>query len=219
MTRRRILASLVSLVAALLPASAARAEVHVDFLFGGGHGHGHGHHHHHHHGWHGGFYWPRPVYYYAPPPVYVPVAQPVPVAVPAVSTYGMAPAAAQPTQAAAAPTPVPSYSTVQSNSLPAYQGRGVSIRNPAETGAAVAFVVDSRREAELTPGESHSLAEKSSYVIEFDRGGNFGTARHVVNEGSYEFIATDRGWDIRRLDTLPTGASNATVRRNTLPTR
>jgi len=213
MTRRRILTSLVSLVAALLPVSAARAEVHVDFLFGGGgHGHGHGHHHHHHHGWYGGFYVPRPVYYYPPPPVYVPVAQPVPVAVPAVSTYG-----------AAAPAPLPMAapvaSTVQNNALPAYQGRGVSIRNPAETGAAVAFVVDSRREAELSPGESHSLAEKSSYVIEFDRGGDFGTARHVMNEGSYEFIATDRGWDIRRLQTGAAGSAGTTVRRNTLPSQ
>jgi hypothetical protein len=170
MNRRPVLASLGSLVAVLLSASAARAEVHVDFLFGG-HGHGHGHHHHHHHGWYGGFYWPRPVYYYPPPPVYVPVAQPVPVAVPAVSTYGAAPAAAQPAQMAATPTPAPALATVQSNTLPAYQGRGISLRNPAETNTPVTFVVDSRREAELSPGESHSLAEKSNYVIEFDRGG------------------------------------------------
>jgi hypothetical protein len=207
-----ILASLALLVAGLLPAASARAEVHVDFLFGG-----HGHHHHHHHGWHGHYYWPRPVYYYPPPPVYVPVAQPVPVAVPAVSTYGAAPVATAAPQTAAAATPAPSLSA-QSNSLPAYNGRGISIRNPAETGTPVTFVVDSRREAELSPGESHSLAEKSSYVVEFDRGGQFGTARHVVNEGSYEFVATEQGWDLRRMDTLPTGAG-ATVRRNTLPAR
>jgi hypothetical protein len=214
MNRRSVLASMVSFGAVLLSASAARAEVHVDFLFGG-HGHGHGHHHHHHHGWYGGFYWPRPVYYYPPPPVYVPVAQPVPVAVP---TYGMSPAAAS-AQTAATPTPAPALSTVQSNTLPAYQGRGIAIRNPVETNTPVTFVVDSRREAELSPGESHSLSEKSSYVIEFDRGGEFGTARHVVNEGSYEFVATDRGWDLRRMDTLPTGSTSATVRRNTLPAR
>jgi hypothetical protein len=223
MNRRPVLASLLSLVGLLLSASAARAEVHVDFLFGGGHGHGHhGHHHHHHHGWYGGyrgFYWPRPVYYYPPPPVYVPVAQPVPLGVPTVSTYGMGPAVAQPAQTVAAPTPAPTLSTAQSNALPAYQGRGISIRNPVETNTAVTFVVDSRRENELSPGESHSLSEKSSYVIEFDRGGEFGTARHVVNEGSYEFVATDRGWDLRRLDVLPTGPNSTTVRRNTLPTR
>jgi hypothetical protein len=215
MIRRSVLASLLGV---LLSASAARAEVHVDFLFGGGgYGHGHGHHHHHHHGWYGGFYVPRPVYYYPPPPVYVPVAQPVPVAVPAVGTYGTAAPAAAPV--AATPTPAPALSTVQSNSLPAYQGRGISIRNPVGTNTPVTFVVDSRREAELSPGESHSLSEKSSYVVEFDRGGEFGTARHVVNEGSYEFVATDRGWDLRRMDTLPTGAPSSTVRRNTLPAR
>jgi len=217
MNRRLVPVSLVSLVAALIPASAARAEVHVDFLFGG---HGHGHHHHHHHGWHGHFYWPRPVYYYPPPPVYVPVAQPVPVAVPVVGTYGAAaPVAAPAAPTVGTPTPAPSLSSVQPNSLPAYQGRGISIRNPAETGTPVTFVIDGRFEAELSPGESHSLAEKSSYVVEFDRGGEFGTARHVVNEGSYEFVATERGWDLRRLDTLPTGAAGATVRRNTLPAR
>jgi hypothetical protein len=220
MNRRLVLAPLVSLIAVVAGHSTARAEVHVDFLFGGG-GYGH-HHHHHHHGWYGGFYWPRPVYYYPPAPVYVPVAQPVPVAVPAVGAYGAAPAATAAPQTAAATTPAPTLptsSTVQSNSLPAYNGRGISIRNPAETNTPVTFVVDNRRESELSPGESHSLAEKSSYVIEFDRGGEFGTARHVVNEGSYEFVATDRGWDLRRMDTLPTGSSNATVRRNTLPAR
>jgi hypothetical protein len=218
MTRRTILAGLALLVAGLVPVSTAQAQVHVDFLFGGG---GYGY-HHHHHGWYGGygFYYPRPVYYYPPPPVYVPVPQPVPVAVPSVSSLGVtAPTATQPLQTVASPTSAPSLANTQLNSMPTYQGRGISIRNPTETNTAVTFVVDGRREAALSPGESHSLAEKSSYTIEFDRGGEFGTARQVVNEGSYEFVATDRGWDLRRMDATAAGPTGATVRRNTLPAR
>ena len=208
-----------------LPVQQAAAEVHVDFLFGGG---SYGYHHHHHHrpygyGW---WYYPRVDYVYLPPPVtYVPVAPPVAV----VPQYGLS-SYAPPTQGAAAAPTLPTSSTTNfvatstkpaatpANALPEYRGRGVTLRNPASTGTSVAFLIDGRTEMELAPGEVSPLREKGTYLVEFDRGGDFGTARRELAEGAYEFTATAEGWDLRR---VPTSGNNPTaeplVRRNVLP--
>jgi hypothetical protein len=178
-----------------------------------------GHHHHHPH-WHGHYsYWYRPSYYYvAPPPVYVTptVVTPVVPLAPAVSA--VAPVAAPVAAAQPAATPTPAPAIVKSNSLPAYSGSGVTIRNPPASGGDVAFVVDERTQVELAPGESTPLKEKGSYTVTFDRGGNFGTTHRVLGEGSYEFVATDKGWELRR-ETLDGAAlpNLPTVRRNELP--
>ena len=182
-----------------------------------GHGHCHGH-----GGWHvdflfGGAYYPRPWYpsyyyypapapvVYAPQPIYVPLAQTtVPVA---------------PTVTAAPSTPATTPITIRSNTTSAYRGSGVTIRNPVATSTNVAFVVDSRSDVELKPGDEVPLNQKGSYFVEFDRGGDFGTSKQTLTEGSYEFVVTAKGWDLQKTSTddnspVPTPV----VRRNTLPT-
>lgn len=185
----------------------------------GSRGHGHGHHWHHDHyhcgpSW-GFSYWspPPPRYVYvAPPPVvhYIPqpvVQQPVIIqqAPPAVS-YG----------AAATSSP-----TVASNSLPppptrtAATGSPVVIRNGSTKGVPVAFLVDDKNE-ELRDGQARSYSG-SSHVVEFDRGGNLGTARYELTAGLYTFQVGDNGWELLRDSNSTRTADRPAVRKNELP--
>jgi hypothetical protein len=52
-------------------------------------------------------------------------------------------------------------------------------------------------------GYSQKLTGRPSWIVEFDRGGSFGTARYTVTQGAYKFIATDRGWDLVQDDAAP----------------
>jgi len=56
---------------------------------------------------------------------------------------------------------------------------------------------------DMQPGFSQKLTTRPSWVVEFDRGGSFGTARYTLTKGAYKFIATDRGWDLARHDETP----------------
>ena len=50
------------------------------------------------------------------------------------------------------------------------------------------FSMASNFEQTLPPG--------TTWVVEFDRGGDFGVARYTLSEGFYVFASTDRGWDL-----------------------
>lgn len=180
-----------------------------------GHGHCHGH-----GGWHVDFFygggWPAP--YYRPWPYYNYYVAPAPViyAPPTVVTVPALTSVPQATTTATTSTPVASP-IVRNNPSPATRTAGVTIRNPAASGTTIAFVVDSRTEAELAPGETMPMIEKSAYFIEFDRGGDFGTSKRTLTEGTYEFVATDSGWDLRRADDAD-AVPTPVVKRNALPT-
>lgn len=211
------------LFAAFSPTT-ARAQVHVDFLFGGG-GHHHYHHHHHpHYRFWADYYWyaPPPAVRYVPiapaPVVYVPTAPAVaPVAVP--TTAMQAPTLAPTTQAAAQPNlrsnPVPSRTTTTTREASTAVRSTVSIANPTASGGAVSFILDGDREVTLAPGETKTLDDGPSYVVEFDRGEAFGTTRIELTDGNYEFAVTSSGWDLQRRSSV---ALKPSVRRNALPT-
>lgn len=227
MMRTLLPACLVACLAAALPATDARAEVHVDFLFGGG---GHYHHHHHHPHYR---YWPD-YYWYAPPPqvryvpiapapvVYVPTAVATPAAVIAPTTSLQSATAGVPTLAPTAQSPA--TPNLRSNSVPnqpvtreasAAVRETVTISNPAGSGGEVSFIVDGKREITLAPGETKALNDAENYVVEFDRGESYGTTRVTLDDGSYEFSVTASGWDLQRRSSL---ALKPGVRRNVLPT-
>ncbi|HTN75190.1 MAG TPA: hypothetical protein VL096_08085 [Pirellulaceae bacterium] len=206
--------SLLALLALALLASVpdqAQAQS-VAFSFGGG---GHGYHHHHH---------CRPSYYfgYAPPPVYV---YPRVVAPPVTYVYpypaaAVTPAIAPAPVAAAAPAPAWNARTQpRPNTLPVSQRQVTIVRNPAKSGGAVAFVVDEADEVALDEGQSHSLLTNSSYVVEFDRGGNYGTAKKSIGAGVYEFVVTERGWDLVSQGSADRVASKPSIRQNELPAK
>jgi hypothetical protein len=49
---------------------------------------------------------------------------------------------------------------------------------------------------DMSPRYSQKLTSKPSWLLEFDRGGSFGTARYTLTQGTYKFVATERGWDV-----------------------
>ncbi len=49
---------------------------------------------------------------------------------------------------------------------------------------------------EMKPGFEHSLAGGLQWFIEFDRGNDFGIARYGLLTGKYEFVVTERGWEL-----------------------
>jgi hypothetical protein len=96
-----------------------------------------------------------------------------------------------------------------------YAGPGVAIRNPAGPGAQLSYTIDARHAYDIAPGQTQQLTTKGSYVVEFDRGGEFGRARYTISEGLYDFTPTDRGWELYR---QPDDAAAAQrVKSNPLP--
>ena len=78
----------------------------------------------------------------------------------------------------------------------AYEGLGVTIRN--HTDAELNFTIDDRRQMRIAPGETTRLTEKGQFLISFDRGSDFGSARYAIHEGVYAFTPTDGGWELYR---------------------
>ena len=78
----------------------------------------------------------------------------------------------------------------------AYEGPGVTIRNKSD--AELSFTIDDRRQMRIAPGETMRLTEKGQFLISFDRGSDFGSARYAIQEGLYAFTPTDGGWELYR---------------------
>jgi hypothetical protein len=206
MTRSKILLAMLAL--AMIAGGPALAQAQrISLSIGGGYGHGYHGHHHHHSGVTFGYLAPPPrVTYVYPAPVvreqiYV-YPQPAPVYVPA-------------------PAPqTPNWTTraePRTNALPAKAAANtwVVIRNPVDSGGRVAFLIDDETEVALDEGRSRAISG-DRHTIEFDRGGDFGAARKTVGEGQYEFVVTERGWDLvsvaKNSDRVAAG-----VQKNELP--
>jgi hypothetical protein len=95
-----------------------------------------------------------------------------------------------------------------------YSGPGVTIRNPAASAVTLSYVIDSRQAYEIAAGQTEQLTAKGSYLVEFDRGGDFGRARYTITEGLYDFTPTDHGWELYR---QPAAAQAQRVKSNPLP--
>lgn len=174
------------------------------------HFHGHAHYHHGHIDYHGHWHYPSysgygsygyaypytygsysyPSYYY-PSVVTSTVVQPVPAVVPAAG--------------------VTTSTSLKPNVLPPYTGPGVTLRLPAEFPGSVYVQID-KRDVELKPGTEVVLKDKASYLVEFDRGGDFGTSSGAISEGAYKFAVGEKGWYM-----VPDASATGGPRRNTLP--
>ncbi len=82
-----------------------------------------------------------------------------------------------------------------SDSEAAAVSSGVVLRNPESNGTAISYLLGGKQ---FTMESGYSQRLETSYVIEFDRGGDFGTARYTIADGTFEFTLTDRGWDLRK---------------------
>lgn len=206
---------LAILFASSLP-SRAYAQVHVDFGFHGGH-HGHYHHgcyHGGYYGWHGYGWYPRYVY---PAYGYVYAAPPT-----APQTIYVQPSNPASLQSQVDLSAVPKSTTVplaaKGNTLPAQSERRVVIRNAASSEASVFFLISGTTECELAPGEVKVLNETTDVVVEFDRGGKFGTSTQELSKGTYEFTVTDQGWKLLRSARDEPQPAPRVVKKNSLPT-
>ncbi|MCE9566478.1 MAG: hypothetical protein K8U57_31025 [Planctomycetes bacterium] len=165
------------------------------------HFHGHAHYHRGHIHYHGHYHYPNsyayPSYFDGSPAIYgsswytPTITYPAPVVNPAV----IIPASA---------------TSFKSNALPPYSGPGVTLRLPAEYPDPVIVRID-KRDIELKPGTEVTLKEKPVYVVEFDRGGDYGAARHDLTEGLYTMTVGNKGWHVML------APSNGGLPRNTLP--
>jgi len=79
---------------------------------------------------------------------------------------------------------------------PNYAGKfitsGILLTNAG--GAAVNYTVNGRRYT-MQPNYQQAIARRR-IAIAFSRGGSFGSARYGIDEGWYQFTATDRGWEL-----------------------
>lgn len=59
----------------------------------------------------------------------------------------------------------------------------------------------------MRTGQAQRFANDRMWTIEFDRGGDFGTARYSLSPGTFKFKLTDRGWElVRAASSLPAPA-------------
>jgi hypothetical protein len=72
---------------------------------------------------------------------------------------------------------------------------GVLLMNPVENRATVQYVL-ANKNYNLTPSFKQALPAGQPWVVSFDRGARFGTARYTLTKGTYMFGSSKRGWDL-----------------------
>lgn len=93
---------------------------------------------------------------------------------------------------------------------------GVTITNRCNEKLAVVFLMDGK-DADLDDGASQSFPGAAASVVEFDRGGDFGSARMELVLGDYEFVIDDKGWQLVRVGAKSESAESPVAKKNTLP--
>ena len=74
----------------------------------------------------------------------------------------------------------------------------IVLSNPETTNQAIAFLLDGQP-CSLDPGQSEEFSVSQPMLVQFHRGGAYGPASYSLSEeGVYEFIMTERGWDLVR---------------------
>lgn len=91
---------------------------------------------------------------------------------------------------------------------PASGGTGLPIKivNPAANNTTLSYVLGGSLYT-ISPGSSQDLVHDRSWVIEFNRGGNFGQARYTLEAGLYTFTGTDHGWDLYQQPSASSGSA------------
>lgn len=88
---------------------------------------------------------------------------------------------------------------VTGSPLPVIQGEeireGIVIANPKTTRTTINYNINGNHYV-MEPGMVQKLAPTQKWIIEFDRGGDFGDATYTLSEGTYHFTPTDKGWQI-----------------------
>jgi hypothetical protein len=77
----------------------------------------------------------------------------------------------------------------------AYVPESITILNPPETRRTVGYALDSAQYS-LDSAQTQ-VYDGGPRLITFDRGGSYGQAQYTLQPGTYRFVATDRGLDLR----------------------
>jgi hypothetical protein len=86
-------------------------------------------------------------------------------------------------------------SPIIDNPAPAGSGLPIKIVNPAANKTTLSYTLDGNPYT-IAPGSGQDLTMDHPWVIEFNRGGNFGQARYGLESGLYTFTSTDHGWEL-----------------------
>ena len=128
--------------------------------------------------------------YHAPDPGYA-----APAHVPPPPNHAPAPASR------VAPNPLPGNASVpgQIKAIGAdfANFRGGAIVNPADNKVELNYVLDGQTYI-LPPGHYQDLGYGRQWVVEFHRGGPFGTVKYTVGGVKHVFTATEKGWELVR---------------------
>jgi hypothetical protein len=72
---------------------------------------------------------------------------------------------------------------------------GVLLLNPDSTESAITYTISGHNYT-MQPGHTQSLPADRAWVIEFDRGGSWGKQRYTLSNGSYNFLPSEKGWEL-----------------------
>jgi len=74
---------------------------------------------------------------------------------------------------------------------------GVLLVNPVGSDANVIYFVNGMRYV-MEPGMAQKLPVGTRWIVDFDRGGDFGRATYTVKDGTYNFTPSENGWNLYR---------------------
>jgi hypothetical protein len=114
--------------------------------------------------------------------------------------YGVGPTIVVPRRVVVSPsTTYVTPATPQENFLPtpSVDVPDVVLLNPTRNGGPVNYTLNETR-CTMAAGFHQKLPGERAWIIEFDRGGSFGTARYSLTPGKYAFAVSERGWELFR---------------------
>jgi hypothetical protein len=71
----------------------------------------------------------------------------------------------------------------------------IILANPEDSGGPVSYDLSGFAYT-IEPGNIQTLTTRPSWVVTFDRGGDFGQASYTVKNGTFTFTPTEKGWDL-----------------------
>ena len=71
----------------------------------------------------------------------------------------------------------------------------IRIASPDDAGAPLSYALN-EYSFQINPGDHQDLTADRTWVISFNRGGNFGDAEYTLETGEYTFGPSDHGWDL-----------------------
>jgi hypothetical protein len=96
----------------------------------------------------------------------------------------------------------------------------IRIASPADAGAPLGYTLN-EYSFEIKPGDHQDLTTDRTWVISFNRGGDFGDAEYTLDTGEYTFGPSDHGWELFHTsatdEATQSSAPESSLPKNPLP--